>query len=124
MVRPDWGLCAGRIGVIVGGTTGERQRVYDWLALAAVLVGFSKRLGATFWTRALERARISGPDSQVKANSASSRASLNFSRRIRYLICGTFGGATLNSSTPRPSNSGVMIGSPAISPHTPTQMPW
>ena len=32
--------------------------------------------------------------------------------------CGTSGGAALNSSTPKPSSSGVITGSPAISPHT------
>ena len=43
---------------------------------------------------------------------------------MRYLICSNICGATLSSSTPRPSNSGMAVESPAISPHTPVQMPW
>src|SRR5207245_1058011 len=63
----------------------------------------SNRLGATCRTNASVRAKISAPDSQFNANSASSCAAESFSRRIKNLICGTMPGVALSSSTPSPS---------------------
>src|SRR5215211_6564294 len=104
-------------------TRDECQRVYADRVLADVLVWFANRPGAIFSTSAVARERISAPDPQLNANWANSCASVIFKRRIRYLIWGTFGGATLSSSTPRPNSSAVIIGSPAISPQTPAQIP-
>ena len=66
---------------------------------------------------------ISWLDSETSAAAAISFASLILMRRSRYFTCVTDAGETLSSSTPSPSSKGIISGSPAISPHTPTQMP-
>ena len=80
--------------------------------------------GAARCTRARDCTSTSTLDSHSSARSASACVSVCFNRRMRYLICGSMVGATLSSSTPRPMSNGTAAGSPAISPHTPVQIPW
>src|SRR5206468_2721327 len=113
-VQEGFGLGEGQ-GVKARGVAGGEEDDFHGSSKRSNQPWFSNRLGAIRRASSCDRARISEPLSQFKANSANSRTSLSLRRRMRNLTWGTAETVALNSSTPSPSNSGTSVGSPAIS---------
>ena len=70
------------------------------------------------------RPRAASASSVSSAACAAARASASDTSRSAALTSGTSAAAMLSSVTPRPASRTAAAGSPASSPHTPTQRPW
>ena len=96
----------------------------DMAALATEMLGALVKLEAPDPPAILRAyASTSFPVENVRAPLAISFACLIVTALMIRFISGVAIGEVLNSSRPRPSRMIVMIKSPAISPHIPTQMP-